>query len=86
MPVVSARFSRLPYVAMTVGVGLVAVVAYSAARYPLNGLIIGTVLLVAVVMVRQLVTQHGKRAAPRPHDHPHLHRHPHRAHEQANLL
>jgi diguanylate cyclase (GGDEF)-like protein len=53
----SARFSRLPYVAMTVGVGLVAIVAYHTAHYPLNGLIIGTVFLVAVVMVRQLIAQ-----------------------------
>ena len=50
----STRVSRLPYLAMTVGVGLVACVAVQDAHYPLNGLIIGTVVLIAVVMVRQL--------------------------------
>jgi len=50
----SGRISRLPYAAMTIGVGLVAVVAIQDAHYPLNGLIIGTVVLIAVVMVRQL--------------------------------
>jgi len=50
----SRRVSRLPYVAMVIGVGLVAEVAIQDAHYPLNGLIVGLVLLIAVVMVRQL--------------------------------
>ncbi len=53
----SARISQLPYLAMTVGVGLVALVAVRDAHYPLNGLITGTVVLVAVVMGRQLLAQ-----------------------------
>jgi diguanylate cyclase (GGDEF)-like protein len=53
----TTRVSRLPYLAMAVGVVLVGVVALKTAPYPLNGLIIGTVLLVGVVMVRQLLAQ-----------------------------
>ena len=47
----------MPYLAMAVGIVLVAVVALKTAQNPLNGLIVGTVLLVAVVMVRQLLAQ-----------------------------
>jgi len=53
----TARVSRLPYLAMAIGIVLVGVVALKTAENPLNGLIVGTVLLVAVVMVRQLLAQ-----------------------------
>jgi diguanylate cyclase (GGDEF)-like protein len=50
----SGRISRLPYVAMIIGVGLVATVAIQDAHYPLDGLVMGLVVLIVVVMVRQL--------------------------------
>jgi diguanylate cyclase (GGDEF)-like protein len=62
-------FSVLPYVAVAGGYGLLLIVARGLALYPLGGMLVGSVVMIALVVTRQLsVLRENARLTERYHE------------------
>jgi diguanylate cyclase len=57
-------FSVLPYLAVAGGCGLLLVVARGLALYPLGGMLVGSVVMIALVVARQLLALRETRGWP----------------------